>query len=239
MKQLEGRVALVTGASRGIGRAVALRYAEEGAHVILVARVAKALEEVDDQIRAIGGSATLVPLDITDGPGLDRLGGSLADRYGRLDILVGNAGLLGDLSPLSHIRPEVWDRVLAVNLSANWRIIRSLDGLLRASDAGRAIFVTSGASRGKAYWGPYAVSKAALESLVKIYAMEVEKTDLRVNLINPGPVRTAMRATAMPGEDPETLQTPEMITDSFVALALPSCTKNGETISAPKPLRAV
>jgi NAD(P)-dependent dehydrogenase (short-subunit alcohol dehydrogenase family) len=230
---LSGRVALVTGASRGIGAAVAKRFAAEGAHVVLVARTTGGLEEVDDAVRSVGGSATLVPLDLGDFEAIDRLGAALYERFGRLDVLVGNAGLLGTLTPVAHIKPKEWQQVLDINLTANWRLIRSFDPLLRASDAGRAIFVTSGASKGpRAYWSTYAVSKAALEMLVGIYAAEVTKSKLRVNLINPGRVRTGMRARAYPGEDPQTVPPPEVVTDAFLALADPACTRHGETVDA-------
>jgi NAD(P)-dependent dehydrogenase (short-subunit alcohol dehydrogenase family) len=227
-------VALITGASRGIGAAVARRFAAEGAQVVLSARTVGGLEEVDDAIReAGGGAATLVPLDLRDFDGLDRLGASLHERFGRLDVLVGNAGVLGTLAPIGHIEPKTWAEALEVNLTANWRLIRSLDPLLRQSEAGRAIFVTSGAAvRVHAYWGAYAVTKAALEMLVKTYAAEIEKTAVRANLINPGPIRTAMRAKAFPGEDPASLRLPEAVTDAFVDLAAPGCTKNGEVVEA-------
>ncbi len=227
-QRLAGRLALVTGATRGIGRAVALAYAREGAHVILAGRTVGALEEVDDEIREIGGSATLLTLDLKRNDKIDALGPTIYQRWQKLDILVGNAGILGPLSPLGHVAAETWDEVLQVNLTANWRLIRTLDPLLRASDAGRAIFVSSGAAtRPRAYWGPYAVSKAALEALVRTYADEVANTPVRVNLVNPGPSRTRMRAQAFPGEDPATLQTPEDIAPAFVRLAEPSCTVNG------------
>lgn len=230
--RLAGRVALVTGASRGIGRAVALRYAREGADVVLVARTLAGLEEVDDEIRAIGGAATLVPADLTDDTVIDRMGAAVYERWQRLDVLVGNAGVLGVLSPLPHVAPEVWDQVLAVNVTVNWRLIRSFDPLLRASPAGRAIFVTSGVARGRAYWGPYAVSKGALETMVRTYAEEVAKSSVRANLINPGPTRTGMRAAAYPGEDPASLKPPEAVTEAFVALAEARCSRNGEVVNA-------
>lgn len=232
--RLEGRVALITGASRGIGAAVAKRFAAEGAHVILVARTVGGLEEVDDAIRARGGEeATLVPLDLTLLEAIDELGARVAERFGRLDILVGNAATLGVLSPMGHIDPEVWDQVIALNLTANWRLIRSFDPLLRESEAGRAIFVTSGVAGGvHPYWGAYAVSKAALEALVRTYAGEVTKTRVRVNLVDPGAVRTRMRAQAFPGEDPETLPPPESVTDAFVELAEPACARHGEILRA-------
>lgn len=230
--RLVGRIALITGASRGIGRAVALRFAEEGAEVILVARTKGALEEVDDEIRQLGRQATLVDADLTDYSVIDRMGAAIYERWGRLDVLVGNAGLLGVLSPVGHIGPEVWDQVIATNLTANWRLIRSFDPLLRASDAGRAIFVTSSVSGGRAYWGAYAVSKGALETLVRTYAHEISKTPVRANLINPGATRTRMRAQAFPGENPDTVKAPEDVTELFVQLAEPTCTLNGEIITA-------
>jgi NAD(P)-dependent dehydrogenase (short-subunit alcohol dehydrogenase family) len=231
-KRLDGRIALVTGASRGIGAAVAKRFAREGAHLVLCARTTGALEEIDDEIQKITGEpAALVPLDLTDYAAIDKLGAAIFERFEKLDVLVGNAGQLGTLSPLGHIDPKVWDTVMAVNVTANWRLIRSMDPLLRASDAGRAIFVSSGVGReAKAYWGAYAVSKAALEMTALIYAAEMEKTSVCVNLINPGATRTSMRAQAFPGEDPDTLKTPESITGLFVDLAEASCTLNGELL---------
>jgi len=235
--RLEGRIALITGASRGLGAAAALAFAREGAHCVLVARTVGGLEEIDDRIRALGGSATLVPLDITDGPGIDRLGAALHERWGRLDILLGNAGQLGALSPLGHIEPRTFEQVMAVNVTANWRLIRSLDPLLRASDAGRAIFVTSGASRRPiAYWGAYGTSKAALDMLVGIYAAECEHTRVRVNLYNPGPTRTGMRAQAFPGENPQSLPPPEAHGEGLIQLALPSCTMNGQWVAGDQAL---
>ncbi len=231
---LEGRIALITGASRGIGAAVARRFAAEGAQVILTARTVAGLEEVDDAIRQASGgkaTATLVPMDLTLAEQVDTLGTSIVERFGRLDILVGNAGVLGTMTPAHQIRPAEWDQVIALNLTANWRLIRTLDPLLRASDAGRAMFVTSGVAGGRAYWGTYAVSKTALEALVITWAQETAKTALRINLINPGVVRTGMRAEAYPGEDPMTLPTPDQITDVFVELALPECTRHGEVVT--------
>ncbi len=232
--RLAGRVALVTGASRGIGAAVARRFAAEGANVILTARTTAGLEEVDDAIRQSGGAAaaTLVPLDLVEPGEVDKLGPAIAERFGRLDILVGNAGVLGTLTPVHQIEPSEWDEVLAVNLTANWRLIRTLDPLLRRSDAGRAMFVSSGVAGGRAYWGSYAVSKTALEGLVLTWAQETAKTSLRVNLIDPGGVRTTMRAAAFPGEDPMTLPTPDEIADVFVELAEPACDRHGEVVRA-------
>jgi NAD(P)-dependent dehydrogenase (short-subunit alcohol dehydrogenase family) len=227
-RRLRDRLALITGATRGIGRAVALAFAKEGAHVILVGRTTGALEEIDDEIRAIGGAATLLTLNLKQTDKIDALGPTIYQRWGKLDILVGNAGILGPLSPLNHITAEAWNEVLEINLNVNWRLIRTLDPLLRRSEAGRAIFVSSGAAVSRpAYWGPYSVSKAALEALVQTYAHEVENSSVRANLINPGPTRTGMRAKAFPGEDPATLKTPEEVTPTFIRLAEASCTDNG------------
>ncbi len=229
--RLKDKIALITGASRGIGRAVALAYAREGAHVIAMARSAGALEELDDEIKGLGGKATLLRQNLTQSDKIDALGPTILERFGQLDILVGNAGVLGPLSPLGHVPEKDWNEVLNVNLSANWRLIRTLDPLLRKSDAGRAIFVTSGAAQNcRAYWGPYSVSKAALEALVKTYAAEVSDTNVRANMINPGAVATAMRAKAMPGEDPATLPSPEDLAELFVQLALPDFTENGTVV---------
>jgi NAD(P)-dependent dehydrogenase (short-subunit alcohol dehydrogenase family) len=229
--RLKNRIALVTGASRGIGRAVALAFAKEGAHIIAMARRSGALEELDDDIQALGGTATLLRLNLTDGDKIDGLGPTILERFGQLDVLVGNAGILGPLSPLGHVSEKDWNEVLNVNLTANWRLIRTLDPLLRKSDAGRAIFVTSGAAQNcRAYWGPYSVSKAALEALVKTYAAEVNDTNVRANLINPGAVATAMRAKAMPGEDPASLPKPEDLVETFIRLALPDFTDNGTVV---------
>ena len=230
-KRLEGRIALVTGASRGIGRAVALALAKEGAHVVITARTTGALEEVDDEIQEFGGNATILALDLKRLEKIDQLGPTLYQRWGKLDIVVGNAGLLGALSPIAHATDDAWTNVMSTNLAANWRLIRTLDPLLQRSDAGRAIFVTSGAAqRSTAYWGLYAASKAALETLVKTYASENAATKVRANLINPGPTRTGMRSKAYPGEDPATLPTPDDIAPLFVELALPSCAHNGEVV---------
>jgi NAD(P)-dependent dehydrogenase (short-subunit alcohol dehydrogenase family) len=231
--RLAGKVALITGASRGIGAAVALRFAAEGAHLVLTARTTGGLEEVDDRIRAMGGSATLVPLDLRNLDRIDDLAAALYQRWGHLDILVGNAGELGILSPLGHIPPKIWSEVVDINLNANWRLIRGLDPLLRAAAAGRAIFVTSGVARvATPYWGAYAVSKAALEILVRIYAAEIANTSVRANLIDPGTVRTRLRARAFPGEDPTRLPPPESTVEAFLALAVPECTRNGEIVGA-------
>jgi NAD(P)-dependent dehydrogenase (short-subunit alcohol dehydrogenase family) len=228
---LAGKIALITGASRGIGAAVAERFAHEGAHVVLAARTVGGLEESDDKVRASGGTATLVPFDLRDFVKIDELAARVLDRWGRLDILVGNAAEFGIFAPLGHIEPATWSEVIDLNLSANWRLIRAMDPLLRAAPAGRAIFVTSGVARGiHPYWGPYAVSKAGLEMLVKIYAGEIAKTRVRANLIDPGVVRTRLRARAFPGEDPTRLPTPESVTDAFLRLGLPECLHNGQVV---------
>jgi NAD(P)-dependent dehydrogenase (short-subunit alcohol dehydrogenase family) len=222
-------VALVTGASRGLGYSIAARLAAEGCHVVATARTVGGLEELDDAIRAGGGSATLVPLDLKDFDGIDRLGGALAERYGRLDVLIGNAGILGPVSPLGHVEPKAWDETLAVNVTANWRLVRVLDPLLRRASAGRAVFLTSGAAaNARAYRGPYSISKAALEVLVRTYAAETATTAVRVNLFAPGPTRTRMRATLMPGEDPATLPAPEQVAEAIVPLCLPQFQETGK-----------
>ena len=233
-KVLEGKIALVTGASRGIGAAVAKSLAAKGAHVIALARTTGGLEELDDEIKKLGGSATLVPADIRKFDDLDRMGQALFERFKKLDILVGNAGQLGVLSPLPHVDQKAWDEVIAVNVTANYRLIRSLDMLLRAADAARAVFVTSGAAnKATAYWGPYAVSKAALDMLVRTYAAEVSTTNIKVNLFNPGPIRTRMRAKAMPGEDPMSLEVPETVAEAIVELCLPAVGENGKLYNYP------
>jgi NAD(P)-dependent dehydrogenase (short-subunit alcohol dehydrogenase family) len=233
---LANRIALVTGASRGIGHATALALAHAGAHVVAVARTVGALEELDDAIRAASRqSATLVPQDHKDYPGIDRLGVALHERFGRLDILVGNAGILGPLSPLGHVEPKAWDDVMSVNVTANWRLICAMDPLLKFSDAGRVVFISSSmAARAVAYWGAYAVSKAALETLARTYAAETATTPVRVNLFTPGPVRTRMRAQAMPGEDPMTLKPPEQVAGKILELCLPSMQESGMIYSFSK-----
>ena len=233
-KPLADRIALVTGASRGIGAAAALKLAEAGAHVVALARTVGGLEELDDKIRAAGGSASLVPADLKDLDALDRLAGELEQRYRRLDILVANAGILGPLSPLPHVETKAWDDVLAVNVTANWRLIRAMDPLLRLADAARVVFVTSGAAaRAIAYWGPYSIAKSALEMLARIYAAETATTNVRVNLFNPGPTRTRMRAQAFPGEDPLTLDRPEQVAEKIVALCLPTFNETGKLYNYP------
>jgi NAD(P)-dependent dehydrogenase (short-subunit alcohol dehydrogenase family) len=223
------RIVLVTGASRGMGRAAARALAKTGAHVIAIARTVGGLEELDDEIKKDGGEgATLVPMDLRNFDGLDQLGASIHERWGRLDALFGNAGSLGELSPLTHLAPKMWQEALEVNVTANWRLIRSLDPLLRKSEAGRVLFVTSGAARKHTpFWGSYAVTKAALESLVLTYAAECEGSNVKANLFSPGPLRTRMRARAMPGEDPNTLESPEAVTPLIVEMLSASYTKNG------------
>lgn len=217
---LDGKIALVTGASRGIGYAAAKAFAAAGAHVIAVARTVGGLEELDDAIRKEGGSATLVPLDLRDGPAIDRLGGEIYTRWGKLDILLANAGVLGVITPLSHMDPKVFDEVMATNVTANWRLIRSLDALLRQSDAGRALFLSSGVAHScRPFWGPYAMSKAALEVMALTYSRETANTPIKTVVINPGPLRTAMRARAAPGEDPASLKTPADLAPHLVEIA--------------------
>ncbi len=232
-KVLEGRIALVTGASRGIGRAAGVALAQAGAHVILVARTVGGLEEADDEIQKIGGTATLVPMNLRDGDAIDRLGASIFERWGRLDAFLGNAGVLGQLTPLAHLEPKTFTEVMEVNVTANWRLIRSLDPLLRLSDAGRALFVTSGAARKSTpFWGAYAVSKAALEMMALTYAAECEASNqVKVNLLNPGPMRTAMRRKAMPGEDPDHLVKPDAMAPKVVEMLSPSFQQNGVLVN--------
>ena len=230
---LDGRIAVITGASRGIGAAVARAFAREGAHVVLVARTVGALEELDDEIRATGGSASLVPMNLTDYPAIDRLGAALHERYGKIDILVANGGMLGNLTPVHHYDPKLWEQVIATNLTANQRLVRSLDPLLRQSDAGRAIFVTADAASGeKPFWGAYAVSKAALEAMVRSYAAENVKSNIKANLLNPGATRTTLRATAYPGEDQTSVKPPEDLVPLFLELASPNCRRNGDLVNA-------
>ena len=228
-KSLVDRIALVTGASRGIGAALALELAQAGAHVVAVARTVGGLEELDDKIKAAGCSATLVPLDVKDSDGIARLALALNERYGRLDVLIGNAGVLGPLSPLGHVEPKDWDNLLAVNVTANWQLIRTMDPLLRAGPAGRAVFVSSGLSwLARAYCGPYAASKAALNVLAQTYAAETASTNVRVNLFNPGPTRTRLYAAGWPGIDPDTLSKPEAVAAAIVPLCLPDCVESGK-----------
>ena len=226
---LSDRIALVTGATRGIGRATALLLAQAGAHVVAVGRTQGALEEIDDAVQAAGSTATLVPLDMRDYPGLYRLATALNERYQRLDVLIGNAAIAGPRSPLDHVEPKAWDEVMAVNVTANWHLIRAMNALLKRSTAGRAVFITSGAATSaRAYAAPYSVSKAALNALARTYADETTSTPVRVNLFNPGPTRTRMRAQVMPGEDPMTLPTPEQVAEKIIDLCLPSFSETGK-----------
>lgn len=236
-KPLAGRVALVTGASRGIGRAAALALAEAGAHVVALARTTGALEELDDAIKAAGSpeGATLVPLDLADAEAVARLGPALQQRWGKLDILLANAGILGPLSPLTHASPKEWSKVFDTNVTANWRLLKSVEPALQASDAARVIMMSSGAAHScRAYWGPYSISKAALEAMARSYAAEKASTPMKVMLVNPGPLRTRMRAEAMPGEDPETLRTPEELAPHLVAIASPGWTETGKIFDFPQ-----
>jgi NAD(P)-dependent dehydrogenase (short-subunit alcohol dehydrogenase family) len=227
------RIALVTGASRGIGRAAAIALAGAGCHVILSARTSGALEEVDDEITEAGGSASIVKLDLGKGDNIDALGPTLFERWQKLDVLVAAGGILGRLSPLTHLPDDEWDMVMRINLTANWRLIRTLDPLLRRAEVGRALFVTSRAARKiRAYWGPYAVSKAGLEALVKTYAAETATTAVKVNLLDPGATRTRMRAQAYPGEDATKLKTPDALAPLILKLTAPDYTASGEVIAA-------
>ncbi|TGY87974.1 SDR family NAD(P)-dependent oxidoreductase [Marinicauda algicola] len=231
-KRLDGRVALVTGASRGLGFAAAKALAAEGAQIIATARTTGGLEQLDDEIREAGGQCTLVPLDLMDPEGIEKLAEIVANRWGRLDILVCNAGVLGQITPAHQITAKTWNEVLGVNTIAPARFIRAFEPLLRKSDAGRAIFVTSGvgSQRAKIYWAAYGASKAALDNLVQSWAKELADSDMRANLLDPGPTRTRMRAKAAPGEDPETLPHPDEVAPLFVELALPGETRNGEIV---------
>ena len=219
-RTLENRIALITGASRGIGRATALAFAKEGAHVIALARTQGALEELDDAIKHIGGTATLVPADLKDMDSLDRLGPAVLERWGKLDIFFANGAILGPISPLGHIVAKEWDDVMLVNVTANFRLLRILDPLLQRSAAGRVIMMSSAAAwKRRPYWGPYSVSKAAVEALGHTYAQEVASTPIKVMMVDPGPLRTDMRATAVPGEDPMSLREPEQLVPHLVEMA--------------------
>ena len=234
-KPLDGRVALVTGASRGIGRAAAIAFAEAGAHVVALARTSGALEELDDEIRAKGGATTLVPLDLSDASAIEKLGPALMERWGRLDILLANAGMLGPLAPLTHVSPKEWAKVFDTNVSANWRLLKSVEPALQASASGRVIILSSGAAhKCLAYWGPYSISKAAVEALGRTYAAETATTPIRVMMVNPGPLRTRMREEAMPGEDPMTLKTPDDLAPHLVELAGPDWTETGKIFDFPQ-----
>ena len=233
-KPMDGRVALVTGASRGLGYAICKKLAADGAHVIAVARTQGGLEDLDDEIRKLGGACTIVPMDLQTPDGIEKLAEIVAERWGKLDALVVNAGVLGNLTPTAQLTAKVWNEVLAVNLIAPARFIRAFEALLKASDAGRAVFTTSGVGsrRAKAYWAAYGASKAALDNLVMAWAEELEGSTVRANLVNPGTVRTRMRAKAAPGEDPNSLPHPDEIAPAFVSLCLPSETRTGEIVDA-------
>ena len=232
-KLLDGKVILVTGASRGIGREVALEAARHGAELIITGRTTGALEEVDDEIAAAGGNAVIVELDQTDLEAIPRLAAAIGSRWGRLDGLVANAGQLGQLSPMAHIDPETWDRTMLVNLTSIFHMVRAFDGLLRASPAGRAVLVSSGAAVGaRPYWGAYAVSKAGLESMGRAWAAESEQTNMKINMMDPGGTRTAMRAAAFPGEDPQTLPSAAEVARCFIPLLADDCPYHGEVLRA-------
>jgi NAD(P)-dependent dehydrogenase (short-subunit alcohol dehydrogenase family) len=231
---LAGSIALVTGASRGIGYATALVLARAGAHIIAIGRTQGALEELDDAVRAAGSTATLVPLDMRDTPGIYRLAEALNERYKKLDVLIGNAAIVGPRSPLDHVEPQAWDEVMAVNVTANWHLIRAMDPLLKRAAAGRVVLLTSGAATsGRAYAGPYGISKAALNAIGRIYAAETVTTPVRVTLFNPGPTRTRMRAAVMPGEDPMTLPTPDAVAETILPLCLPGFNETGKLYDFP------
>ena len=232
-KLLDGKVILVTGASRGIGREVALEAARHGAELIITGRTTGALEEVDDEIAAAGGNAVIVELDQTDLEAIPRLAAAIGSRWGRLDGLVANAGQLGQLSPMAHSNPEIWDRTLLVNLTSIFHMVQAFDGLLRASPAGRAVLVSSGAAVGaRPYWGAYAVSKAGLESMGRAWAAESEQTNMKINMMDPGGTRTAMRAAAFPGEDPQTLPSAADVARCFIPLLADDCPYHGDVLRA-------
>jgi len=229
---MDKRITLVTGASQGIGRAACLALAKAGHHVIGLARSKKALEDLDDEIQALGGSMTLIPFDLKDAAAFEPLGHAIAEKFGRLDGLLGNAGLLGHIGPLQTGGERQFDDVIDVNLSANWRLIRVMDPLLRRSEAPRAVFVTSGVvPRPRAFWGPYQASKAGLEALIFAWADENEQTSLNVNLFDPGATRTQMRADAMPGEDPMTLPDPDAVAAHIVPMLEASEARNNARIN--------
>jgi len=232
-RELDGAVALVTGASRGIGAAVAVELARHGAHVVITGRTQGGLEETDDAVRAAGSTATLLPLDLMEGEQIDAIGPTLFQRFGRLDVLVHNAGTLGKLTPVGHIQPADWADVVGVNLTASWRLIRTCDPLLRLAAAGRAVFVTESQAREpRAYWGAMGATKAGMEHLVLTWAQEVATTSLRVNLFDPGPVATRMRLRAFPGEDRAALPAPEAVAPALAALCLPVEQRNGALVVA-------
>jgi NAD(P)-dependent dehydrogenase (short-subunit alcohol dehydrogenase family) len=232
MAFLDGKIALVTGASRGIGYFTALELARAGAHVIACARTTGGLEELDDAIKAVGGSATLVPFDLADMNAIDGLGQAIFDRWGKLDVLVANAGILGVISPIGHVESKIFEKVMTLNVTATWRLIRSVEPLMIKSDAGRAVLLSSGAAhKCRPFWGPYSASKAAVEALARTWAGEQVRTALRVNSADPGATRTAMRAQAVPGEDPDTLPHPSEVARALMALVQPDLTETGKLYS--------
>jgi NAD(P)-dependent dehydrogenase (short-subunit alcohol dehydrogenase family) len=231
MNELDGKVVLVTGASRGLGYQAALEAARRGAHVIAIARTVGGLEDLDDDIKKLGGSTTLVPLDLRDYEAIDRLGLSIFQRWGKLDGLVANAGLLGTITPLAHLDPKDFEQAFGLNVTANYRLIRSLDALLRQSEAGRAVFLSSGVIRGvRPFWGLYSASKAALEVMVRSYADELSVSKARANVFDPGRMRTQMRAKAYPGEDPDTLPHPSVAAPALIDMIMPSYDLNGQRV---------
>ncbi len=226
---LDGRLILITGASRGIGRAAAIACAKQGAELIITGRTTGALEEVDDEIKSAGGAATIVELDQTDYAAIPRLAFAIGSRWGRLDGFVANAGQLGQMAPMAHIEPEIWERTMSVNLTSVWFQAKTFDPLLRAAPSARVVLVSSGAAIGaRPFWGAYAVSKAGLESMARAWAAESEQTNMKINLLDPGGTATAMRASAFPGEDPSTLPSPADIAPAFVSLLSESCEGHGE-----------
>lgn len=231
MRELDGKVVLVTGASRGLGYQAALEAARRGAHVIAVARTVGGLEDLDDDIKKLGGSTTLVPLDLRDYDAIDRLGLSIFQRWGKLDALVANAGLLGTITPLAHLDPKDFDQAFGLNVTANYRLIRSLDALLRQAEAGRAVFLSSGVIRGvRPFWGLYSASKAALEVMVRSYADELSVSRATANIFDPGRMRTQLRAKAYPGEDPDTLPHPSVAAPALIDMLAPGYTGNGQRV---------
>lgn len=232
---LENKIALISGATRGIGKAFCLELAKRKCHIVAVAKTQQGLEKLDDEVKALGGTTTLVPLDLSDMNGIDRLGASLFERWGRLDILLANAGILGPLSPVTHIDPADFDRVMAINFSSQWRLIRATELLLKKADAGRAILMSSGAAhRVRAFWGLYGASKAALEVIGRAWAEEMRQSNIRINFVNPGATRTDMRAKAMPGEDALTLPTPEDVASRMMQLVAPNLTEHGRLFDVRK-----